>query len=372
MHSGIESGYRSKGSVDLSVVIITKNEEEMIGCCIESTLAALRRAEEAELIKSSEIVLSDSASTDGTLDVARKYPVKIVQLGSDWPLSASAGRYVGYLNTNAKFVFFLDGDCVVCEEWFINALPYHTDPQVAAVEGFFDEFVNKGSFFHDSIKEQILGQRVEKPTFVENVGGPAIFKSSVLDEVGGFHPYLKGGEDRDLSYRILSAGYKLLRIHDASYVHHWAKKTGMIRYWTLLRSTLVWSVGDGQSTRINIKNSEILRRQRRRYFRWGIAKGYLPGVSVLLLLLFNVLGLLHFLSSFTVLAVILDVLFAFVIVVGADSSKKSVRRFLYDLFERTPYVLIRHAGFIWGFLRRLPEPSAYPTDARVSIVESSP
>ena len=58
--------------IDLSVVILTKNEENLIGECIESVISAVKYATEKRIIKTSEIILVDSASTDKTIDIATK------------------------------------------------------------------------------------------------------------------------------------------------------------------------------------------------------------------------------------------------------------------------------------------------------------
>ena len=55
----------------LSVIVITKNEAELIGQCLESVKWA------------DEIVVVDSGSTDATVDICRRYTDKVVV--TDWP-----------------------------------------------------------------------------------------------------------------------------------------------------------------------------------------------------------------------------------------------------------------------------------------------
>ncbi len=55
----------------LSVIIITKNEADQIRECLESIQWA------------DEIVILDSGSTDGTVDICREYTDKVFE--TDWP-----------------------------------------------------------------------------------------------------------------------------------------------------------------------------------------------------------------------------------------------------------------------------------------------
>ena len=90
--------------VFLSVIIVTKNEERNISRCIKSVLSYTRNIEYVE------IILVDSCSTDSTVEIAKQYPIDIIQLGKDWPHSPSAGRFTGVNNTSGKYVLIIDGD----------------------------------------------------------------------------------------------------------------------------------------------------------------------------------------------------------------------------------------------------------------------
>jgi len=61
-----------KKSYTLSVIVITKNEEDRIGTCLESVKKI-----------ADEIVVVDSGSSDNTVEIAREYTDKIIE--TDWP-----------------------------------------------------------------------------------------------------------------------------------------------------------------------------------------------------------------------------------------------------------------------------------------------
>src|SRR3989344_7588705 len=82
----------------LSVIIITKNEEEMIGECLESV---------KEL--ADEIIVVDSGSTDKTNEIAKKYGARIVKsTGTGYAqfrndgLKAAKGDWVLYVDADER------------------------------------------------------------------------------------------------------------------------------------------------------------------------------------------------------------------------------------------------------------------------------
>lgn len=80
----------------LSVVIITKNEENNIVDCIQSVTFA------------SEIIVVDDNSDDATVDLARKHGAQVVSyIGDD---DFSKKRNVGLQKTKGKWVLFIDAD----------------------------------------------------------------------------------------------------------------------------------------------------------------------------------------------------------------------------------------------------------------------
>ena len=83
---------------DLSVVIISRNEERNIARCIESVLEA------TDEMASYEIILVDSVSTDRTVEIAKKYPIRILQLKHKSQCSPAAGRFIGFLHSRGNYI----------------------------------------------------------------------------------------------------------------------------------------------------------------------------------------------------------------------------------------------------------------------------
>ncbi|MCK4734102.1 MAG: glycosyltransferase [Methanophagales archaeon] len=355
----------TKKKYDLAVVIITKNEEEMIADCTESTLSALDCAKGKGMIKSYETILADSASTDRTIEIAKQYPIKIVQLNKNWQLSSAAGLYIGYLHSNSDLIYFLGGDMVLDKNWFVNAIPYLSDDEIGAVSGIEDEFLDESTVIGRKMRESA---KKDMPVGEVEMVGTAIFKRKVLEEVGQHNPYLKGGEDRDLAYRIRSKGYKLLRINIPSVSHYWAKKDGKLTLKRYLKSVYAWSRGEGQAMRYSISNKKIALKYLKRYVSTFYIKVY--GIIFLFISLIY-MNILTFLLIPQTLILAYFTLFIDVALLGLALSYAFIRykgrkwkEFIFA-FHIIPYVFIRHTGFIRGFLKKPKDPSTYPTDVKI-------
>ena len=70
----------------ISIVIPVKDEKKIIARCIESVLKAL------EGLKNYEVMLVDSCSVDKTVEIAKKYPIRILRLQKHWPKSPFRGE----------------------------------------------------------------------------------------------------------------------------------------------------------------------------------------------------------------------------------------------------------------------------------------
>jgi len=100
----------------LSVAVITKNEAGVIARCLESVAWA------------DEIVVLDSASSDGTLDIARRFNAR-VETTSDWPgFGPQKNRALDLVTCD--WVLALDAD-----EWVSPGLRAAIEDAIAASNG---------------------------------------------------------------------------------------------------------------------------------------------------------------------------------------------------------------------------------------------
>lgn len=351
----------SNEEIDLTLTIITRNEEEMIGDCIKSVIASAELAVKKGIIKNYEIIHVDSASTDNTIKIAKKFPIKIVQLAPSWPLSASAGLFIGYKFARGEYFMPVGGDMIMKKNWLSKALPFiMKDDSMGAVSGFEEEYLGEEGYFKDLITESVALTRT--PDFIEQAG-TAIYRMEVLRKIGGYNPYLKGGEDTDLSFRLLSEGYRIKRLPDTSTVHYWFKKGGKINLIQTLRSTWMWSFGDGQSARYALYNRKYLRKQKNRYFRTRQIWTYL---TFMILVAFAGLNLIIFELEFWFLSfvVVFDII-CILILINLLRQHNWEKRFIKDNLQNIPYYLVRNVGFIRGYLKKPLPIESYPTDVKI-------
>lgn len=202
-------------STKLSVVIIAKNEERNIQRGIESILEATIS------FNNVEIVLVDSISTDKTIEIAQKYPIKIIQLDPNFFISPSAGRFIGLKYTSGEFIYFLDGDMHLDKSWFETALPIiEKNPSLAGIAGKCHEITFDNNFKNIKSEDEDrfnVGNQVHK---VRHLGQSVLYRRSALEKVGGFNPYLANEEELELGLRLSSAGYELQRIPVPMTIHY--------------------------------------------------------------------------------------------------------------------------------------------------------
>lgn len=229
----------------LSVVVISRNEEQNISRCIESVLSAVEGIDH-------EILLVDSASTDNTIEVAKKYPITILQLKPEWPLSAAAGRYIGSLLAKGKYIQFQDGDTTLDKEWFKHSIPYLEEhANVAGVVGI----ITQEEYDNMVAKRWIEASKNQKIGEIDYYEEDILLRKDVLEEVGAFNPYLKALEEGELSYRILAKGYKLVRLPRRMSHHLGGFEDNIFK---MIKRKQIFAMACGQILRYSKGNKNIL------------------------------------------------------------------------------------------------------------------
>lgn len=261
----------------LSVVLISKNQAWNIARLIESVLA------ETAWLESCDIILVDSASTDETVEIASRYPIRIIQLSDEQFLCPAAGRFVGYQYVSGKYVLFIDGDNELYPKWLNIAIEILEEneeiagitgdcvvlPEDATVEQKPDLLQSASTLFH----------------LVNHTGGESLYRRAVLDAVGSFNPFLYSDEEPELALRIRHAGYVLaMTQHPVSY--DYTPEEGLIST-TLKRWRRNLYLGAGQNLRYLFGTDRFWSYVRERGYGLvplaGLAVGLLLMISSLIL-----------------------------------------------------------------------------------------
>jgi glycosyltransferase involved in cell wall biosynthesis len=186
-----------------TVVVIVKNAKSSIRRCIESLLGQTVNL---------EVVVVDGNSTDGTRDILRELPVKMVTA----PEKDSYGisRNLGVKNSSGQVILFMDADDYAEPKW-AEALLKHFEGRsnvgivsvprrVAKFEGWFMKTLS-----YEYAAEVGEDTKTKSKPSWESVTtkGTAWLKRAIL-EAGGFDGAMFfGTEDKDLGYRISKLGY---------------------------------------------------------------------------------------------------------------------------------------------------------------------
>lgn len=184
----------------VSVAIITWNRKEKVLRAIESIYAQPYRPV--------EVVVADSASTDGTLEaVEARFPeVKIIKLHEN--LGCPGGRNIALANCSGDIVVSLDDDGWLSEETVEGCVQRFIDDPFLGVIGF-NIIPPEG--------EKSCGQDRESSSFS---GGAMAIRSNVLKEAG-YYPsdFFRQAEETDLALKVIEAGYKIKKCPSLTMFH---------------------------------------------------------------------------------------------------------------------------------------------------------
>ena len=195
-------------AVDVSVVVIGRNEGARLLRC----LASVRAAHWGDLRH--ELIYVDSGSQDDSVAQARAAGATVRMLDDASPCAAK-GRNLGWRHAAGRFILFLDGDTELHPDYVSRALPALGEPQVCAVWGHRRE----------SAPQQSLLTRVLDLDWVYPVGrtlyfgGDVLVRRDALASVDGFDPSLKAGEEPELCARLRGRGWQIEHI-DAPMTTH--------------------------------------------------------------------------------------------------------------------------------------------------------
>ena len=329
-------------SPGLSVVLIARNEENNIARAVESVLSAVA------LYAATEIVLVDSASIDGTVEIAGRYPINIVRLGSSWFLSAAAGRYIGTYYTRGSLVLYMDGDMELGREWLDQAISFAVDHgDVAGVTGHVhDIYVRDGQI---ASEQGPVGDLGKGPMEVKHFGGVGLYRRSALEQVGGFNPYFISDEEPELCIRLRDAGHKLVSLPLIAARHYCIPQKSLSGQLRRVRMNLFLGFGQIPRYHLGTRLFWIYLRERGSYVV------YLAGMVLTLVALL--------LTLFTRDVVYLG---GWVLIVSGFLSiylirKRSLRKFGQSLLFHTLAAL----NSVRGFLKAPRSPDEYPTKAEI-------
>jgi glycosyltransferase involved in cell wall biosynthesis len=185
-------GSSNNSPLTVSVIIPTRNEEQGITECLTAVFN--------QTFKPFEVIVVDGRSTDNTIEVASKFPVKIFTESE--PSSLPNARNVGVENSQGEILFIMDSDVILSKDCIMNAVKYFEDPQIIGVIPVEDNVAHSRlekiqiDYFRGSANPIRTGIGIS--VFAEFLR-KSVFEKTKFDSGLGY------GEDGDFQRRLLSS-----------------------------------------------------------------------------------------------------------------------------------------------------------------------
>lgn len=196
----------------LSVVIPALNSEATIGHTLSSIFSS--RLHRSDL----EVILVDNGSTDNTVEVAKRYPVKIHSCAKR---GQGAARNFGVTKARGEIICFTDSDVVVTEDWlerilnFFRSHPYADGvggPIFAPLRGHANDLQRLGGELyaktHDFPAYMMKCEFRKKRNALYSAN--CAYRRNVLVSSGGFDESGLDAIDIDLCWKLIQRGRHLI------------------------------------------------------------------------------------------------------------------------------------------------------------------
>ncbi len=221
----------------LSIVILNYNVRYFLELCIKSVQAAI-----ADL--DAEIIVVDNQSSDDSCQMVKELFPEVILIENKENFGFSKGNNIGVTKAKGEYLCILNPDTVVAEDTFAKSLAYANDNPKMGILGC-QLTDGRGQFLPESKRniptpmvsiKKILGfpnayyANHLSPTDTGKVdilvGAFMFLKKEIYDEVEGFdEDYFMYGEDIDLSYKVLKAGYQNIYFGETAILHYKGEST---------------------------------------------------------------------------------------------------------------------------------------------------
>lgn len=186
----------------VSVVIPNYNYEKTLGKCLESVFT--------QTMRPYEVIVSDDASTDGSCEVAARFPCRVVRAPHN--RGVSAARNAGVVASTGDILFFVDSDAALAPDAIENAVRLlEENERYGCVHGIFapEPLIDDGPVEWYRTLHTYYGRiRGIGPTVTAHFVAAAMPRH-VFEEIGPFDENLRDMEDIEYSDR-LSEKYEIL------------------------------------------------------------------------------------------------------------------------------------------------------------------
>jgi rhamnosyltransferase len=206
--------------MDASILILCKNEAANIDSCLQAVFCQQATAD-------FEVIVIDSGSEDGTLEIIKRYPARLERIPASDFHHARTRNYAASLAQGDILVYLAADALPVDEHWLCNLLRNFGDPCVGAAYG--RQLPKQGSGIErQDVLSRIYGeQKVVKEEATRARLGYQYYHMSTVNAAirkdiwaaTKFPEDLKVFEDLGIAKRILESGWKIVYEPAASVYH---------------------------------------------------------------------------------------------------------------------------------------------------------
>ncbi|MFO7744954.1 MAG: glycosyltransferase family 2 protein [Psychroflexus sp.] len=221
----------------LSIVILNYKVPHHLMLCLDSVSRAIESID-------AEIIVVDNNSEDESCELVEKNFPGVLLISNSKNLGFSKGNNIGVKKAKGEFLCILNPDTVVPEDCFTKLFDHHQKVKNPGVIGV--QLIDGSGEFLEESKRNIptpqvalkklsgncssyynfnLAKEEDGPTDIL-VGAFMFMKTKLYLNIGGFdEDYFMYGEDIDLSYRILKAGYQNYYLGSTKVLHFKGEST---------------------------------------------------------------------------------------------------------------------------------------------------
>ena len=206
--------------IEASIIIPTKNGAKDIGACLEAVYSQRNAGR-------FEVLVIDSGSTDGTLEIVQRYPVRLEQIPPEAFHHARTRNYAAGLAKGEVLVFLSQDAIPASDMWLAAFLSNFNEPAVGAVYGRQLPKAESGLERRSAFAVMYGGARIVKmPMDGVELGHKYYHFSNANSairrkvwEITRFPDSLKVFEDVGIAKRILDSGWSIVYEPEAAVYH---------------------------------------------------------------------------------------------------------------------------------------------------------
>lgn len=205
--------------MDVSIIILTKNAGEGFNHLLHSIF-------NQKIDEEYEVIVIDSGSMDGTVAIAKQYPIRMIEIEPERFHHGKTRNFGGDLSSGRILVFITQDALPIHNDWLQKLIEALKDPEVAMVVGRQIPWPDTkppekffyGYYFPEKKIEIFPGAQdyYRDNLFISNVN--SAIKRSVWQSLR-FSENILRGEDKEFAKRLLLTGWKIIYQPEAVVYH---------------------------------------------------------------------------------------------------------------------------------------------------------